>query len=225
MRSATKRSDGSLEISKSDRMVADLARYLRFKHGESIIDIAQSEGTDPEAVKISVRKGRNMYEAEQILKLRDLKHTALIETEEIRRDIRRRISKQLVDSVERLLQGKRTVVEVNKLTGEVTLHEIVDPEVISMGIEHARKSISLDEKPAANQTTVNIQQNNGAGDGSISVESSYEQRLARIRARQIGPASQRVIDVQADEVSESEPAKAVEAEIVEDAKAEDKWGF
>lgn len=228
------RKDGSVDISKEViKANVDLRRYLRFKDGETLLEIAEADNITPDAAKISLRIGRNMHEAGQLLVLRDLKYTGAIETEEIRAKVRASVSEKIVTAVDQLLTGERTVVETNLVTGQVTLHKIVDPEVVSMGITHARKIVSLDEKPAANQTTVNIQQNNnsGSGDGPVSVGGlSYEDRLRNIRLAQ---TSQRVIDTEIpDDDKESEVIDVLQVsahepiEMAPEATEPDKtWQF
>ncbi len=208
MRTAVVRKDGSLDISKEiEKTSIDLRRYLRFRDGETLLQIAESDQLTPDAVKISLRIGRQMHEASQMLTLRDLKYTGAIETEQIRQQVRDSVKDKIVSAVDQLLTGKRTIVETETATGKVTLHEIVDPEVISMGITHARKIVSLDEKPAANQTTVNIQnnQNNSGSEAPTPVGGlSYEDRLRNIRSAQ---TNKRVIEAEF-ETSAEEPAEA-----------------
>lgn len=225
MRNAIVKADGTILMDKIDRATADLARYLRFKHGETFLEIAQSEEMDPKKVEISVRAGRQMYEGQQLLELRDLKHRSLIEAERIREKLRIKVADQLIEGIETLLKGERTIVEVNKITGEVTMHKVVDPELIAIGIDKAMKGISLEERPAPNQTTVNIQQNNVNDQSSGSVEYTFEERLARIRQKQDRAFSpSRVIEASATDVTE-EPATPVEAVLVDEAKPDEQWGF
>lgn len=228
MRMAIRRPDGSVELSeKIEQSYADLDRYTRFKMGESFLQIAEADGLDPEVIKISIRKGRSMYEAGQIIELRDLKHEAAIEAEKIRREVRMRVATKIVDAIDLLLEGKQTVVQVNKLTGEVTFKDYVDPEVLSMGIEHARKIIALEEKPIANQTLVNIQQNTQNVGGNSLGENrdfSYEERLARIRRAQSGseiPMSRRIIEAEPVLVTDMSEPPAPASEVTID----EGWGF
>lgn len=188
MRTGHLRKDGSVDLSlERQTKLTSLNRYLRFKAGESIIEIAQKDNLEIEIARLSIATGRKMYESEQILILRDLKYTSAIEGERIRTETRIRVAPQIIDGLELLLKGKRKHVSVRKSTGEFIFVEVDDPEMISMGIEHARKILSLDERPAQNQTVVNIQnnqQNITEGNQGGSTGLSYEERLKRIQNAQ-----------------------------------------
>ena len=228
MRTAVERPDGSLEISrKIDQAQTDLDRYLRMRAGETVVQIAASDRVDVETVLKSCRKGRGMFEAQQLLEIRDLKHEGALETEKIRRDVREKIKDKLIPAVEKLLEGKRQVAEVNKVTGQVTIREFDDPDVITMGIEQARKLISLDEKPSP-QTLVQIQQNNVNQESTPSREGSFEERLTRIRQKQagvaVGPAD--VIETTVRDVTEQESSSDDADERTVDPPAETEgWSF
>lgn len=211
--------DGTVSITKAEKAGIDLSRYQRFREGESIPEMARRDDVDPATVQRSVRAGQQIYEVQQQLKLRDLKYDTAIENEVLRKALRDKVAVQLVEAIETLLSGKRTVVEVDKITGAVSFKEFTDPDVISLGIDHAIKSLSFAERPASNQTIVNVQQNNnpGGGDGSSDGAGSYEERLERIRSRQ-RPKSN-VINVTATDVTE-ETVTAVEAELVVDEPEE-----
>lgn len=224
MRSGELRKDGSIEISTQIQThLTDLNRYLRFKAGQTMAEIAIDDRVLPETVKTSVLRGRKAYESEQILVLRDLKYTSAVEGEKIRTETRIRVAPQIIDGLELLLKGKRVHVSVQKSTGEFLTMVVDDPEMISMGLEHARKILSLDERPAQNQTVVNIQNNqqniNESPQGSSGL--SYEERLKRIRGAQQKSLSvdNNVIDVT------PEPEIVVNAQEPEaPAMDDEKWG-
>lgn len=190
MRSAHQHPDGSIEISKAITTFSkDRDRYDRFRAGEPIPDICIVDGISPEEALKSIRRGRLPVEAEQLLELRDLNHTQALAIARLRANARIRSETLVLDGLEKLLKGERTVASVLKETGEIITKEITDPEVISMGLEHAIKIMSIAERPAQNSTIVNVQQNqqNNYGDTpSGPTAQTYEERLKRIRSRQLG---------------------------------------
>lgn len=189
MRSAHQHPDGSIEISKAITTFSkDRDRYDRFRAGEPIPDICIVDGISPEEALKSIRRGRLPVEAEQLLELRDLNHTQALAIARLRANARIRSETLVLDGLERLLTGKRTETTVLK-DGQVVTREVVDPEVISMGLEHAIKIMSIAERPAQNSTIVNVQhnqQNNYGDTPSGPTAQTYEERLKRIRSRQLG---------------------------------------
>lgn len=205
LRSGEQRPDGSVALSSIDKTLRDLERFHRFQSGEDMVTIASRDGLSVDAIKTSVRRGWNMFEAEQQIKLKHLKYQAAIANEEIRSDVRERVKNDIVTAIQGLLKGERTIAEVSRATGEVTLHTYIDPEMVALGIEAARKTISLEEKPSVGGTVVNIQQNNMGDGGGGGGGASYEERLERIKLEQSGiveiPAGRQIYEVQATEVS------------------------
>lgn len=215
MPTANKSKDTEEWMTRVDIAQKDLQRYLKFRDGLGIVEIAAMEGIDPKAVQSSLRIGRQMYELEQQMRLRDAKYETAIQNEKLRSRIHKRVADQLIDAIDKLLQGKRRIVETNKATGQVTFHDIDDPEVIAMGIAAAQKAISLEERPTSTGTVVNVLQstsNEGGGNGQTT-DLTFEQRLRTIRAAQVRqipassetPASRQIIEVE---------ATPVEAELV-----------
>ena len=176
-------------IQKIDTHIKDLDRYMAFRDGKTIVDIAIDEENDPQEIRQSLIRGRAMFDIEQQMRLKDAKYEGAIENEKIRTAVRKAVHEPIVDGLVTLLKGKRTVVEKNKITGEIRTHDVTDPEIIALGIEAARKTISLEEKPVPSQTVVNVQQNVAGGDQIAGMGvggTSYEERLERIRAIQEG---------------------------------------
>lgn len=217
------RKDGTVQAQKLEKLNADVKRYLRFMHGgESIVDIAKADGLDPDYARQSITRGRDVMEVENQIRLRSMKMRGAIRNESMKERLREEISQTYVDAIKHMLSGKKDVVEVDKITGAVTVHTIIDPEVIAMGLEAVRKTISIEERPAA--VNVNIQNNQqninetGSGGGL-----TYEERLQAIhRLQEQGPEP---IDVEARIVEEA-PAQSVEAEIIDGPeKPEGDWKF
>lgn len=212
MRDASQDANGLIKVNASiSKHIVDHDRYLRFAAGETFADIALKDGVLVDTVKNSVTNGRKMHEAEQIMELRDLKHRGAIGAERIRKRVREECDTLIVDGVVKLLKGKRTVASVRKSDGEIITEEFDDPDVISMGIEHARKIISLDEKPAQSQTFVNIQNNQNVGDVPSTPNAlSYEERLMRIRSAQ---THQKVVASQQNDVIDVESQAVMDPAI------------
>ena len=219
MRAVVQLSDGRPELNdKITGKIRDVERYEQFIHGKELSQIAREEGVDPDDIAASVCRGQDIYEVGEQIRLRKLRFDAEVNNEEAKRDIRSDSIPEAKKVVKSLLKGKRPVIETNKITGEVTVSEITDPEVQISGLEQLRKMIDFDKKPTA-QTIVNIQQNNqnNSGDGprNKSGDRSYEDSIARIRRQQlqIESRSDGSIDVQPNA---GEPADApIDAELVE----------
>ena len=215
MRDAKLLKDGSSEVSVAiQRVTRDAERYQLHCSGMTVEQIAITENVDPEAIMTSIKRARSLHEAEQLIIHRNLKSKGAIENEQLRTRARKENTERILSSLAKLLEGTRVVPEIDKGSGKVTFREFTDPEVISMGLEHARKIISLDERPAQSQTFVSIQNNqqNNMGEGGLPshVATTYEERLLRIRNAQAGRSQKEpeIIDV-TPESSELTPAPIV----------------
>jgi hypothetical protein len=216
--------DGKPEVSTAlTQFSRDRDRYDRFRAGESVADICVKDGIEPEKALKSISQGRRMVEAEQILELRDLNHSSAVAIARLKTKARVQNETLLLDGLEKLLKGERTVASVLKETGEIVTRDITDPEVISMGIEHARKIFSIDERPTQNTTTVNIQNNqqnvteNYGGEGSAAL--SYEERVKRIRNSQTRIQTEtRLLDAETIDVTPIVPEPTEEAKAPEPGK-------
>jgi len=192
---------------KPETGFVDLQRFQRFTGGESIQEISLQDGIGFEIAKTSVRRGLQMFEAQQQIILKAKRYDAAIENEEIRAEARAKVKHKLVDAIDVLLSGKKTVIEVDRNSGAMVFHEITDPEIIAMGVEAARKMLSMEEKPTPS-TIVNIQQNNNTeGATGVSLGLTFEERLARIQRAQSGEEDDPVIEAEATEVSETKEAE------------------
>lgn len=206
MRSARQNPDGSIEITKAIATFSkDRDRYDRFRAGVPVPDICIQDGISPEDALKSIRRGRLPVEAEQLLELRDLNHTSALAIARLKTKARIDHETLVLDGLEILLKGQRTAVSTDK-DGNILTKDYVDPDVISMGLEHARKIMNIDERPAQNSTIVNVQtnqQNNYGDTTSAPAAMTYEERLKRIRNSQMGRAP----------VEPSEP-DVIEAEVI-----------
>ena len=164
------------------RESVNVLRLRRFKAGETADEIAQSEGVRVDTVLYGLRRAEERKQMLFMWKLMDLRLEGAIENERIRKRIRRDLSEKLIKAVDCLLSGKRAVIARNPNTGEIIVHDTIDPEVIAMGVEQARTLLSLEEKPAPNPIYVNIQNNAGdSAEGRTDKDWSYEERIDRIR--------------------------------------------
>jgi hypothetical protein len=211
MRAGRINPDGNLEISTAiAKFSKDRDRYERFRAGVAIGDICVEDQIDPEKAIASIRQGRMLVEAEQLLELRDLNHSNAVAVARMRAKARIEHETLVLDGLEKLLKGKRTITSIDKESGQILTEIIDDPEVISMGLEHARKIMSIDERPAANSTYVNIQTNqqNNYGEGPSSKAETYEERLKRIRNSQIANNQPEPVVIEAEivKVESTEPS-------------------
>lgn len=222
MRAVRINSNGALDVATDiAKYSKDRDRYDRFRAGESVADICAADDIDPEKAIASIRQGRRTVEAEQILELRDLNHANAIEIARLRQRARIENETLVLDGLGKLLKGERVVTSVDKETGEILSETVTDPEVISMGLEHARKIMSIDERPAQNSTYVNIQTNqqNNYGESQGSGAQTYEERLKRIRNLQISGRGEEPKVMEA-EIVHAETVTPVEPETPPDEK---KW--
>jgi hypothetical protein len=188
----------------------DLDRYERYRGGETIQKIAVADHVQEPTARASIRAGEVIAERALMRKLGDKKLKGALKNEEIREEVRDKLGVKFLASLEKLLDGTRVVVQRNKDTGQITMHEIADPEIMAQGVEQFRKVTSLEEKPAA-QTVVNVQQNNTQLSGE---RIDFESLLARVKGWDRPVVQQGVV---------------IDAEVVEEKKVEqqgaDQWNF
>ena len=129
------------------RESVDVLRLGRFKAGETVEEIAESEGVTPGTVLAGVQRAQKRKEMFLLFELVDMKLQGALDNERIRHRIRSELSEKLVSALELLLSGKRTIIISNPITGEIVAEEIIDPEVIAIGIEQVIKIISIEQRP------------------------------------------------------------------------------
>jgi hypothetical protein len=168
-------------IARSGESV-DVHRFESFREGQTVEEIAERENVCPSTVRSSIQRGAARDQMLRMIELIELKIDAAIENERIRQRIREEHSQRLIKAIEVLLSGKRSVLITHPVTGKVTIQEIIDPDVIAMGIEQVIKILGLEEKPVPNPINVNIQ--NNQLESRMDTDLFYEDRLARIRAAQ-----------------------------------------
>jgi hypothetical protein len=134
----------------------DVLRFERFREGQTIEEIAESESVCPSTVRSSIHRGAARERMLKMFHLIELKIDGAIENERIRQRIREEHAERLIKAIEVLLSGKRSVLVTHPITGKVTIHEIIDPDVIVMGIEEVIKILGVMEKPVPNPILFNM---------------------------------------------------------------------
>lgn len=208
MRQGTLSKDGtvstSLVLSKES---VHLNRYMRFLGGEPIPAIAEADGVNMKTALESVKAGRAIHEAGEVLKMRALKHETALSALQTRRTAQ--IELDPISGTKILLKGLPYIQELNPQTGVMELLPI-DLKAVSDGVLHARKLMATDERPVQNEVNVNILNNNNVNETPVGDGQSFEERLARIRQEQLIDHGE-VIDTEVLEV-EQEIAEIVEEE-------------
>lgn len=167
----------------------DHDRFIRFQSGQSMEEIAHDEGVALVDIQASIEKAIHHDQIRKNQQLMNLRMDAQIENEKIRAHTRKKFQPDAEVALGKLLVGERTVIQKNKETGELTQISYTDVDVIALGLEHYRKSISLEEKPApAPGTVVNVQSNtnttNIVSNGNGGRPMTFEERIASIRRDQ-----------------------------------------
>lgn len=169
----------------------DNDRFIRFQSGQSMEEIANDDKVALSDVQMSIESAARDDHIRKQRELVNLRMDAQIENERIRKRTRSKFSADADVALGKLLVGERTVVQKNKETGELSSFVYTDVDTIATGLEHYRKSISLEEKPApAPGMVVNVQSNTttqnimGGGMGSNGKVMTFEERIQSIRQKQ-----------------------------------------
>jgi hypothetical protein len=183
-------------------------RYTRFMNGEALEKIAETDGVSLEKVRRDISKRKKLNENRLRRQVIEHRIEGQLENEKLRKKARARLSGKFLDSLDKLLEGKRIIISRDKKTGEVTIEEVVDPEVMATGIELYMKTASLEEKPAPAPTVVNVQQNQNNNNPQFAGDMSFESILSRIREKQkaVGP----VIETKALNAAPESPEGIIE---------------
>jgi hypothetical protein len=159
----------------------DVSRLERFKAGETIEEIAEKDEVCPATVLASIQRGAARDQMLQLMRLFDMKLTGAIENELVRQQLRKEYRKKLTETIGTLLSGRRQLPITNRITGETTIIEIIDPEIMAQGVELLIEILGLKVKPAPNFLP-NLQNNEVEYNEGSTI--GYEERLEKIRARQ-----------------------------------------
>jgi len=181
--------------------------YMRHTAGESIEDIAASDNMPVAKVQKLIQEGATFEGQRVATKLQHLREQGALQNEELRLRLRDECSPLVGAAIVMLLKGKKKVVVTDE-EGHAKIEEIDDIGMIVKGIELYRKTVSLEEKPAATSIVMqnNIQQNTAtahinAGNGDVL---DFESAIARIRKKQMESLPPgRIIDTPPEEGSAS----------------------
>lgn len=207
----------------------DNDRFVRFQCGHSMEDIALDDGVTLAVVQASIETAARDDQIRKQRELVDLRMTAQIENEKIRKRTRNKFALEAEIALGLLLKGERTVVQKNKETGELSEFTYTDVDTVAVGLEHYRKSISLEEKPATG-TVVNVQANtqNIIGGGmNGGRQMTFEERIQQIRQKQ-REAQAGLIPVPEEESEAIEPEVILGEAIVEERPPgieDDQWAI
>jgi len=162
-------------------------RLVRYENGETIEDIAEQDGVSVEYVAASIKDIEKRIDFSMLRELRRLKFDGAISNEKIRNQYRKDLAAANKKAIKSLLSSD-------------------DPKSKAEGIKLYLKVVSLEEKPTASTTTVNVQQTNANISESVSgPPQKMEERIAHIRKMQL--EAHKVIDV----VPEKKPRKKKKA--------------
>ena len=159
-------------------------RLVRYEAGETLIEIAEKDGISIESVAASIKDIEKRIDFSKLRELRVLKFDGAISNEKIRNQYRKDLAAATKKAVKSLLNSE-------------------DPKSKAEGIKLYLKVVSLEEKPAAPTTTVNVQQTNANISESSGPPQKMEERIAHIRKMQL--EAHKVIDV--EPVPEKKPRK------------------
>jgi len=210
----------------------DNDRYIRFQTGHSMEEIAKDDGVSFSEVQLSIESAAREDHVRRQRALIDLRMEAQIENEKIRKRTRIKFASEAETALGKLLIGERTVVQKNKETGELSLFSYTDVDTIALGLEHFRKSISLEEKPApAPGMVVNVQSNTTqnnilGGPMNGGKPMSFEERIQMIRQKQREsltgmPPAEELNDSSEPEILQGE----VETVIERPGTGDDPWAI
>jgi len=187
-----KSKNGNSPKDQHDLVLAKLNddRLLRYEQGETIEEIAEKDGITPETAAACIKDIEKRIDFSKLRELRILKYEGAITNELIRNQYRKDLKTAVKKAVKALVNSD-------------------DDKSKAEGIRLYLKVVSLEEKPVAPQTTVNVQQSNSninETDGGPPMK--MEERIAKIRKMQI-EGHAKVIDVEPVPKKKPKPRKAV----------------
>jgi hypothetical protein len=159
-------------------------RLVRYEAGETLIEIAEKDGISIESVASSIKDIEKRIDFSKLRELRVLKFNGAISNEKIRNQYRKDLAAANKKAIKALLSS-------------------TDDKSKAEGVRLYLKVVSLEEKPTAPTTTVNVQQTNANISESSGPPQKMEERIARIRKMQL--EAHKVIDV--EPVPEKKPRK------------------
>ncbi len=158
-------------------------RLVRYEAGETIDEIAEKDGITPETAALCIKDIERRIDFSKLRELRILKYEGAISNEKIRNQYRKDLQAATKKAIKALLTSGDAKDKVE-------------------GAKLYIKVVSLEEKPVAPQTTVNVQQTNITENSVSGPPQKMEERIAQIRKMQL-EGHAKAIDVEA--IPEKEP--------------------
>lgn len=191
-------------------------RYERFKKGQSLEEIAEEDSVKVETVRMDVLAYEKKFELLTQNAIMRERLDGELENEKLRKLIRSKVHKKVLKAIDKMVEGKRKFVSFDQQKGKYVTVEATDFQMMLAGIKEFQKLVSLEQKPAAPATIVNVNQTNN---NNAPESEDFEERMRRIKQQQkesmaAAEAEKKIVDV--------EP---IEAEEEEEAAAEPEWDF
>lgn len=187
----SKNGNGATPKDQHKRVLAKLKddRLVRYEAGETLEEIAEKDGITSETAAACIKDIEKRIDFSKLRELRILKYEGAISNELIRNQYRKDLAAANKKAIKALLVSD-------------------DPKSKVEGVKLYLKVVSLEEKPVAPQTTVNVQQNNSNIETVTGPPMKMEERIAEIRKMQVAGHS-KTIDV--EPIPEKKPAPGSQA--------------
>lgn len=193
------------ELLATDDSVA-AKRYQRFKKGETIEEIAEADDVKVETIRLAILAFDKKF---ALLTQNAIVRERLdgeLSNEKLRAAIRSRVHNKVLKAIDTLVTGERKYVSFDQTKGKFVTVKATDFNMMLAGIREFQKLVSLEQKPAAPQTVVNVNQTNV---NNPSHGEDFEERMRRIKQKQkesiaAAEAAEKVIDVEPVEEEEEE---------------------
>ncbi len=193
------------ELLATDDSVA-AKRYQRFKQGETIEEIAEADDVKVETIRLAILAFDKKF---ALLTQNAIVRERLdgeLSNEKLRAAIRSRVHNKVLKAIDTLVTGERKYVSFDQTKGKFVTVKATDFNMMLAGIREFQKLVSLEQKPAAPHTVVNVNQSNV---NNPSHGEDFEERMRRIKQKQkesiaAAEAAEKVIDVEPVEEKEKE---------------------
>lgn len=193
------------ELLATDDSVA-AKRYQRFKQGETIEEIAEADDVKVETIRLAILAFDKKF---ALLTQNAIVRERLdgeLSNEKLRAAIRSRVHNKVLKAIDTLVTGERKYVSFDQAKGKFVTVKATDFNMMLAGIREFQKLVSLEQKPAAPQTVVNVNQTNV---NNPAHGEDFEERMRRIKQKQkesiaAAEAEKKVIDVEPVEEEEED---------------------
>ncbi len=164
-----RKSNGASPRAQHKKVLAKLKddRLVRYEAGETLEEIAEKDGITLETATSCIKDIEKRIDFSKLRELRILKYEGAISNELIRNQYRKDLRAATKKAIKALLASS-------------------DEKSKAEGIRLYLKVVSLEEKPVAPTTTVNVQQNNSNINETVAgPPMKMEERIAQIRKMQV----------------------------------------